>query len=382
MQETVADSSLLRRARALLVQYEGDTLIGINYLAKKRAPLSGLATWILSRFDDWQPKEAVMGGVSLDWAARLEQEMGTLESASLLLRAGTGDAASDEEFERQFTWGAVAGFYHFSIRNTEYMRPAQSSGWLAERVATLPPVPLYGDNDAYLPTVALPASRLGDGVLHAMARRRSHRGFADDPISLADLADCLFAGLGITGFVKPFADSDECVPFKMTPSGGGRNPYEAFVYARRVGGLPRGVYHYSARYHTLGFVADGYLPSVGTVLAGQPWFDHAAALILLVAHLDRTMWKYPHPTGYRVVLLEAGHIAQNILLVATDKGLACAPTCALDDRVASRLTGCDGVTQSHVYSVALGARSAIPTAVDPIQILPNPDTPYKHHLEG
>ncbi|MDV4159365.1 MULTISPECIES: nitroreductase family protein [Rhizobium] len=36
-----------------------------------------------------------------------------------------------------------------------------------------------------------------------------------------------------------------------------------------------------------------------------------------------------HPTGFRVVLIEAGHIAQNMLLAATASGLVATPTCAL-----------------------------------------------------
>ncbi|MGO7624572.1 nitroreductase family protein, partial [Rhizobium ruizarguesonis] len=38
-----------------------------------------------------------------------------------------------------------------------------------------------------------------------------------------------------------------------------------------------------------------------------------------------------HPTGFRVVLIEAGHIAQNMLLAATASGLVATPTCALND---------------------------------------------------
>ncbi|MGO7859910.1 nitroreductase family protein, partial [Rhizobium ruizarguesonis] len=40
-----------------------------------------------------------------------------------------------------------------------------------------------------------------------------------------------------------------------------------------------------------------------------------------------------HPTGFRVVLIEAGHIAQNMLLAATASGLVATPTCSLHDSV-------------------------------------------------
>ena len=103
----------------------------------------------------------------------------------------------------------------------------------------------------------------------------------------------------------------------------------------------------------------------------NPWFDHAATLILLVANFERTMWKYPHPTGYRVVVLEAGHIAQNIILAATAHDLASTPTCALSDVEAEALTGSKSITSTTMYCVALGRRSRTPTAVDPLQIIDN-----------
>ena len=42
----------------------------------------------------------------------------------------------------------------------------------------------------------------------------------------------------------------------MTPSGGARNPYEAYVFARKVDGLEAGIYHYSALDHDLAKVSD------------------------------------------------------------------------------------------------------------------------------
>jgi SagB-type dehydrogenase family enzyme len=165
--------------------------------------------------------------------------------------------------------------------------------------------------------------------------------------------------------IVAFADTDQGrVPLKPTPSGGGRNPYEAYVYARKVEGLRPGLYHYSAVDNSLGLLTDAPLPEVGDLLAGQPWFDNAAAVVLLVAHFERTMWKYPHPTGFRVVLIEAGHIAQNMLLAATANGLASAPTCAVSDSPLQRILGLDPVSQAVVYTVSIGVKGDVPTIAD------------------
>ena len=53
------------------------------------------------------------------------------------------------------------------------------------------------------------------------------------------------------------------------------------------------------------------------------------AVIFLVAELRRTSWKDNDPNAYRVVLIEAGHIAQNMMLACANNNLTTCPTAAL-----------------------------------------------------
>ncbi|WP_245510315.1 nitroreductase family protein, partial [Rhizobium ruizarguesonis] len=71
-----------------------------------------------------------------------------------------------------------------------------------------------------------------------------------------------------------------------------------------------------------------------------------------------------HPTGFRVVLIEAGHIAQNMLLAATASGLVATPTCALNDSVIETMLDIDPIMQSPIYAVAVGTRSETATIAD------------------
>ena len=360
----------IRRARPLVMQFGRDELVVVNYLARQSCPIGACGTALLAGLDDWQQPENALARFAPAARAALLSEIGRLSAASVIVERNTPAGEADEAFEREFVWGAEAAFYHFSIRNTEYMTPSRFAGWMTGHVANTPPVPLYTGHPQAPGVVRLPEPT---GELEGMAlmrRRRSFRGFSDQPIALGDLGDCLFAGLGITGFVRGSFD-EGYLPLSMTPSGGGRNPYEAYVYARRVDRLAPGTYHYSALDHSLCPVSRDHQPAPGAVLGGQPWFDNAAALVLLVADFQRTMWKYPHPTGYRVVVLEAGHIAQNIILAATAHGLTATPTCAVSDREAEKLTRATALTRTTMYAVALGHRSRIPTAVDPIHVVPN-----------
>jgi SagB-type dehydrogenase family enzyme len=144
------------------------------------------------------------------------------------------------------------------------------------------------------------------------------------------------------------------VPQKMTPSGGSRNPYEAYVYVLDVEGMTPGIYHYSALEHSLGLVSSPPLPRPSEMLGWQKWTDDAAAVVFLVAHYSRTMWKYPHPMAYRAVLIEAGHIAQNIMIAATSHGLTANPTALFRDSMIESCLQLESVLQAVNYAVLLG----------------------------
>jgi SagB-type dehydrogenase family enzyme len=57
---------------------------------------------------------------------------------------------------------------------------------------------------------------------------------------------------------------------------------------------------------------------------------------------------------YRLALLEAGHIAQNLLLTAAALGLAGLPLCGFRDAEISAAAGLDFPQQAVVYAVAIG----------------------------
>lgn len=367
----------IRRARTLILSIEGFDLFGFNFITRHTTAIDELGFAILRYSEPWIYSSDVFH--FLGWSYdqyRISNEISKLLSLGFLVAEGSQLSEIDIEYDDKWVWGTIAGNYHFGIKDPYYMTPEETSAWIEDRVSSIPLVPLYMTNEGLKEVVSLPPPRFDREVFSIMRARRSYRGFepsASKSISIEQLRDCLFSGFGIVGFIEtPITDQGR-LPLTMTPSGGARNPYEAYVYVRNVAGLRKGIYHYSAVDNTLGLIADSNLPTIGDILAIQPWFDNAAALIILVANFERTMWKYPHPTGFRVVLLEAGHIAQNIALAATANDLASAPTCAISDSVAQSLLGLNPVTQSVIYTVAIGVRSKIPTQADAPMTIPNPN---------
>ena len=111
--------------------------------------------------------------------------------------------------------------------------------------------------------------------------------------------------------------------------------------------------------------------TIARYIPGQPWYEPAAALLILTAVFARTQWRYPFARAYRSVLLEAGHVCQTFCLAATWLGLAPFCTGRFADDLVEREMKIDGVTESFIYGAGVGSRPAgldwapWPEAVEP-----------------
>lgn len=150
---------------------------------------------------------------------------------------------------------------------------------------------------------------------------------------------------------------------KTSPSGGGLHPVEAFVLVQRVDGLSPGLYHYHCQAHALEPMAmlspEDAAQAAHELVAGQPWFAAAPALVLMAARYPRTYWKYrDHAKAWKVVQLDAGHLSQTFYLAATELGLGAFVTAAINDASGERLFGLDGLDIAPVAVCGLGVRAA------------------------
>ena len=95
------------------------------------------------------------------------------------------------------------------------------------------------------------------------------------------------------------------------------------------------------------------MPKPSALVGRQDWADEMPCMILLCASMARTMWKYDDPNAYRVILIEAGHIGQNIMLAATQHGLTACPTAALSHSAIRECISMPGLTDAPVYALTL-----------------------------
>lgn len=354
------------RCRALSIEIEGGLWIARNHRARTQASVDDHELAILRASGDPVAVETLFE--QLDGAREsIARSVLRLIDANLLLVEGTEAARLDAHFASVWPWGSAAAAFHFGIKDADYQKPGVVASWLEQRQKDVPELPLTKRHDAARAT-SCGEPALTDPLLRRMRERRSSRAFdRSAEISLDALGDCLFAGLGIVGWFDSGVPGARPLPLSMTPSGGARNPYDAYVRVARVSSLKPGIHHYSGADHSLELVSDEE-PAIAELLGGQDWFDAAAAVVFLVANFERTAWKYPHPGALRVVLLEAGHIAQNLLLTASARGLAAAPTCALSDSLIENSLGLDSAVQSAVYAIALGGVCDEASDADPARV--------------
>lgn len=200
---------------------------------------------------------------------------------------------------------------------------------------------------AHAARVTLPHPRSGQGLSleEAIDRRRSWRHYSNEPLSLAELSRLLYAASGIT---------DPAQGFRAAPSAGGLYPIETYVVASHVTDLAAGIYHYAVTDHALEQVRLGeFRTALMMAGLGQEMLGQAPVCFVLTAMFQRTRWKY-RERSYRYILLEAGHIGQNLYLAATSLGLgACAAGAFLDDQL-NDLLGVDGEQEAALYLITVG----------------------------
>ena len=157
----------------------------------------------------------------------------------------------------------------------------------------------------------------GRGTLEeAIAARRSHRVFGARPLSLAEVGQLCWAGQGVT---------DDIDGKRAAPSAGARYPVELFVVTAE------GVDRYEPARHALVRHASGDLHSALQAAAlDQESIPYAPACFVIAADVGRSAGRYGD-RAERYCFMEAGHIAQNILLQATALHLTGVPVGAFED---------------------------------------------------
>lgn len=203
-----------------------------------------------------------------------------------------------------------------------------------------------------LPTPTIPAIPLRE----VLPMRSSCRRFTPIPVGLGEISSLLHGTYGISRISSEGAHRRH---HRMVPSAGGISSLELYAVCMNVEGVEEGMYHYHGFQHVLERIdrVPDLRSRVARVFLDQPALEEAAALIVFCAVPARLYPKY-QDRGYRYLLLEAGHAAQNLNLIATALGLGSLNLGGFFDAEVAALLQLDPEDECPIYAAAVGATEA------------------------
>ncbi len=193
----------------------------------------------------------------------------------------------------------------------------------------------------FFPAIPLPVQ---SGSFKDLARERvTKRGVVGGtPLTIADLSYILECGTGKRGVgIERYA-----------PSGGSRYPLESYIILfRSVEALEPGVYHYLVENHQLELLRiHQFSPEEIDTYSPYKWLNKANGMICLTAVFHRSVQKYGS-RAYRYILLEAGHVAQNMLLASTERKKTMIPIGGVNEKFVESFIGLSSSKEKIIYTL-------------------------------
>ncbi len=159
---------------------------------------------------------------------------------------------------------------------------------------------------------------------------------------------------------------------RACPSAAALYPCEIYVAAFNIEDLEPGFYHFSVSEFALRKLRDGP-QTLATIKRGRPdlaFLQSVPAALLISTIFWRSAWKF-RQGGYRMALLDAGHVIENLVAVGNGLGIATMPRLRVQESNMRELLGlgvdaefgaAESVQGMVVWADAAGVEAARPAA--------------------
>ena len=186
-------------------------------------------------------------------------------------------------------------------------------------------------------------------LLSAITRRRSHRSFLPEMLTVEELSYLVWTTQGIQQIANPGT------AFRVVPSAGCRHALETYLCVMNVEGVEKGVYRYLPVEHALLPVErdEGISGRIIEASFRQSFTGTAAVTFIWTAIPYRMEWRYGL-AAHKVIALDAGHVCQNLYLACEAIQCGCCAIAAYDQDLMDRLLQVDGEDEFSVYLAAVG----------------------------
>lgn len=183
-----------------------------------------------------------------------------------------------------------------------------------------------------------------------LLERQSRRKFSKEALSLDELSYLLWSTQGvIVELGQGYASR------RPVPSGGARHAFETYLAVNRVKDLEPGTYRYLPFSHQLYFQGPAQdLPDLLTVAnLGQKFVGNAAVVFSWSCVPYRAEWRYMGHS-HKNLLLDAGHVCQNLYLAVEALGLGTCAIGAYDQAAMDAIFDLDGEDEYTIYLAPVG----------------------------
>ncbi len=192
-----------------------------------------------------------------------------------------------------------------------------------------------------------------DNLIQNIESRKSHRQYKDEPLTLEELSFLLWASQGVKSVYE--RNNKSYATLRTVPSGGARHPFETYLLINNITGLKRGLYRYLAIEHKLMFICkiENQSERIIDATLNQKFTGKAAVVFIWSCIAYRGEWRY-NIAAHKAMLLDAGHICQNLYLAC--EGIK-AGTCAIaayDQEKVDKIIDVDGENEFSVYLSPVG----------------------------
>lgn len=205
--------------------------------------------------------------------------------------------------------------------------------------------PLTTKNYAQLDRVPLDRGATPPAIdyVELVKRRPTDGRRCPDPLDMRKLSIAFHLTYGV------IARSDRTNPpfyYRSVASAGALYPFELYLAVHRIDGLDPGIYHYHLFDFSLTRLRRGRLPEIPPLDRG------VAATFYISAIFFRSAWKY-RSRAYRYVLLDAGHLLENLRLALIALDLSFSIQLDFDDEQVETLLGLDPQREGCLVCVHL-----------------------------
>ena len=191
-----------------------------------------------------------------------------------------------------------------------------------------------------------------------IANRKSRRKYSDEPLQIQELSFLLWATQGIR------KQNSDFTALRNVPSAGARHSFETYIFARNVQGLDPALYRFLPLENELVLLKSipGMTADLSRAAFGQKFVGLGAATFVWSCIPYRMEWRYG-PTAYRVILMDAGHVCQNLYLACEAIGAATCAVAAYDQEAMDELLDLDGQDEFAIYVAPVGKALTIPDLI-------------------